>query len=57
MMQVFRYFNGLMARRDENNDSQNHTCTTSKGLQMATYNVLPLSPTSGVSSHHFIGEV
>lgn len=42
MMQVFTYVNGLMMRRSSDHHRTNR-------LKIVTYNVLPMSPQTGVS--------
>jgi hypothetical protein len=58
MSQVFTYVNNLMKRRTNTSVSSEDPSTlkTVAGhsrhrLKMATYNVLPLSPSSGVSQN------
>ena len=55
MSQVFTYVNNLMKRRtnssDESRNLKNAGRQTRRRLNMITYNVMPLSPSSGVSNN------
>ena len=51
MPAVFTYVNDLMRRQDAENSIPGGNRNASKDLRMVTYNIIPLSPASGVSVH------